>query len=308
MCNKSYRTIEQGVFTIAKSRPGGLGKGLDALFADNESNHGSVTLPITEIEPNKDQPRKHFDQAALAELADSIREHGILQPLLVRPLPSGRYQLIAGERRWRASRMAGLTELPVVIREMSDEEAMELALIENLQREDLNPIEEAFGYRQLMDHYGMTQEKVAVTVGKSRPAIANALRLLALPNDIVDLVRQGEISAGHAKALLSLEDDQLIRENALKVQSGRITVREIEQIAKKLRHPPKQKAPANPLPLPDDHQFAQLELAMGEELGRRVFIKRQGTDGEHGQLQLEWFDKTDLCDLIEKLTGQPCTL
>lgn len=163
-------------------RKGGLGKGLDALFIDNTTDNGAVTLRISEIEPNRSQPRKEFDESALADLADSIREHGVIQPLLVRPLPTGGYQLVAGERRWRASRMAGLGEVPVVIRELSDHEAMELALIENLQRQDLNPMEEALGYRSLMEEYQMTQEEVAKAIGKSRPATANSLRLLALPS------------------------------------------------------------------------------------------------------------------------------
>ena len=172
---------------MARVKKGGLGKGLDALFIDNETvNTGVVTLRLSEIEPNKEQPRKVFSEEALNELADSIKEHGVLQPLLVRPLPTGGYQLVAGERRWRASRMAGLQEVPVVIRDMDEEQAMEIALIENLQREDLNAIEEASGYKLLMERYGMTQEQVAKRVGKSRPAIANALRLLHLPHGHYD--------------------------------------------------------------------------------------------------------------------------
>lgn len=179
---------------MARAKKGGLGKGLDALFMDNETvdSGGVVTLRLSQIEPNRDQPRKIFSEEALNELADSIREHGVLQPLLVRPLPGGSYQLVAGERRWRASRMAGLQEVPVVIREMDEEQAMEIALIENLQREDLNAIEEATGYKQLMERYGMTQEQVAKRVGKSRPAIANALRLLNLPQKVMDMVGEGE--------------------------------------------------------------------------------------------------------------------
>ena len=173
----------------AKSKRGGLGKGLDAIFIDNEpeESNSSITLKISEIEPNKSQPRKEFDENALAELADSIAQHGVLQPLLVRPIADGGYQIVAGERRWRASRMAGLTEVPVVIRELTDSETMELALIENLQREDLSPVEEAMGYKQLMEDYGFSQEQVSKTVGKSRPSVANALRLLNLP----EAVRKG---------------------------------------------------------------------------------------------------------------------
>ena len=175
-------------------KKGGLGKGLDAIFAENttESGSGAVELKISELEPNREQPRREFDEKAMAELADSIAQHGLLQPLLVRPLFGGGYQIVAGERRWRAARMAGLSEVPAVVREMSDHEVMELALIENLQREDLTPLEEANGYQTLLDKYGMTQEEVAKTVGKSRPAVANALRLLHLPEAIREMVERGE--------------------------------------------------------------------------------------------------------------------
>ena len=192
---------------MAKLKKGGLGKGLDALFVENDTGDtSSVTLRISEIEPNREQPRKYFDEEALTELADSIRQHGVIQPLLVRPMENGTYQLVAGERRWRASRMAGLTEVPVVIKDLSEIEAMELALIENLQRQDLNPIEEAVGFQQLMERYSMTQEQVASRVGKSRPAVANALRLLNLPEQVVAMVQSGEVSPGHARALLKLEE------------------------------------------------------------------------------------------------------
>ena len=195
---------------MAKAK-GGLGKGLEALFADNSTDSGAVSsLAVSEIEPNRGQPRRHFDEAALAELADSIRQYGVLQPLVVRPMESGGYQLVAGERRWRAARMAGLSQVPVVIRELSDSETMELALIENLQREDLNPIEEAAGYRELMETFGLTQEQVSERVGKSRPVITNAMRLLGLPDAVRALVSQGELSAGHARALLGLENEAVI--------------------------------------------------------------------------------------------------
>ena len=179
------------------TRKGGLGKGLEALFVENETREiAPSTLKIGEIEPNRNQPRHDFDENALAELADSIREHGVLQPLLVRPLPGGTYQIVAGERRWRASRMAGLTELPVIIRDLDDVATMEVALIENLQRSDLNPMEEAMGYQELMQQHGYTQEQVAKRVGKSRPTVANALRLLALPEETARLVRDGKLSSG----------------------------------------------------------------------------------------------------------------
>ena len=192
------------------TRKGGLGKGLEALFVENETDEITPsTLKIGEIEPNRGQPRHDFDETALAELADSIREHGVLQPLLVRPMPNGKYQIVAGERRWRASRMAGLTELPVIIRDLDEAAAMEVALIENLQRSDLNPMEEAMGYQELMQQHGYTQEQVAKRVGKSRPAVANALRLLALPEETARLVRDGKLSSGHARALLGLPEAAL---------------------------------------------------------------------------------------------------
>ena len=218
---------------VTKMKKGGLGKGLDALFMDNQTaDSGIVTLRLSEIEPNKEQPRKVFSEESLNELADSIKEHGVLQPLLVRPLSTGGYQLVAGERRWRASRMAGLREVPVVIRDMGEEEAMEIALIENLQREDLNAIEEASGYKLLMERYGMTQEQVAKRVGKSRPAVANALRLLHLPEKVMQMVEEGEVSAGHARALLSFTDKERMEEVAQKVKTGRYSVRDIEKMSK----------------------------------------------------------------------------
>ena len=189
----------------------GLGKGLDALFVDNavESESRVNALPIAEVEPNRDQPRKEFDQEALEELAASIAEHGVLQPILVRPV-SGGYQIVAGERRWRAARLAGLVEIPAVIKEMTDQEVGQAALVENLQREDLNPVEEALGYHQLMEQFGMTQEQVAKKVSKSRPAVANAVRLLGLPEEVLAFLRAGSLTAGHAKALLSLKEEELV--------------------------------------------------------------------------------------------------
>ena len=192
------------------AKKGGLGKGLEALFVDNATADGEhlTTLRISQVEPNKEQPRREFEAAALGELADSIREHGILQPLIVRPLEGDRYQIVAGERRWRAARMAGLTEVPAIVRELDDLVTMELALIENLQREDLTPLEEAEGYRSLMELYGMTQEQVARRVGKSRPVIANALRLLSLPEEVRRTLAEGKISAGHARVLAGVEDPE----------------------------------------------------------------------------------------------------
>ena len=276
-------------------RKGGLGKGLDALFIDNTTDNVAVTLRISEIEPNRSQPRKEFDESALADLADSIREHGVIQPLLVRPLPTGGYQLVAGERRWRASRMAGLGEVPVVIRELSDHEAMELALIENLQRQDLNPMEEALGYRSLMEEYQMTQEEVAKAIGKSRPAIANSLRLLALPQQVVDLIREGKLSAGHGRALLALEEESAILEAAQTAVKKHWTVREIEKMAQSSHK--KTKVSTGP---DKDHYYTELELALSQVLGRQVTITSKG---KNRTLSIAFFDKEDLSALVSRLCG-----
>ena len=286
---------------MARAKKGGLGKGLDALFMDNETvdSGGVVTLRLSQIEPNRDQPRKIFSEEALNELADSIREHGVLQPLLVRPLPGGSYQLVAGERRWRASRMAGLQEVPVVIREMDEEQAMEIALIENLQREDLNAIEEATGYKQLMERYGMTQEQVAKRVGKSRPAIANALRLLNLPPKVMDMVGEGEVSPGHARALLAFDDQDRIEEIAQKVKTGKYSVRDIERMAKNQDEKKEKaaKAPEEPAWGGKSAFLTEMEIAMSMEMGRKVRII---PNGEGGTLQIQFWDEEDLKSLAEK--------
>ena len=286
---------------MARAKKGGLGKGLDALFMDNETveSGGVVTLRLSQIEPNRDQPRKIFSEEALNELADSIREHGVLQPLLVRPLPGGSYQLVAGERRWRASRMAGLQEVPVVIREMDEEQAMEIALIENLQREDLNAIEEATGYKQLMERYGMTQEQVAKRVGKSRPAIANALRLLNLPQKVMDMVGEGEVSPGHARALLAFDDQDRIVEIAQKVKTGKYSVRDIERLAKNQDEKKEKaaKAPEEPAWGGKSAFLTEMEIAMSMEMGRKVRII---PNGEGGTLQIQFWDEEDLKSLAEK--------
>lgn len=286
---------------MARAKKGGLGKGLDALFMDNETvdSGGVVTLRLSQIEPNRDQPRKIFSEEALNELADSIREHGVLQPLLVRPLPGGSYQLVAGERRWRASRMAGLQEVPVVIREMDEEQAMEIALIENLQREDLNAIEEATGYKQLMERYGMTQEQVAKRVGKSRPAIANALRLLNLPQKVMDMVGEREVSPGHARALLAFDDQDRIVEIAQKVKTGKYSVRDIERMAKNQDEKKEKaaKAPEEPAWGGKSAFLTEMEIAMSMEMGRKVRII---PNGEGGTLQIQFWDEEDLKSLAEK--------
>lgn len=280
------------------AKKGGLGRGLDALFSENAGDEqAAVEVRLSEIEPNRAQPRKDFDEEALAELADSIGKHGLIQPILVRPLPSGGYQIVAGERRWRASRMAGLAAVPVIIRELDDTAAMELALIENLQREDLNPVEEAMGYRTLMEDYGMTQEQAAERVGKSRPAVANALRLLHLPEPELQMVREGEITAGHGRALLSISDKETY-EKAVKMAKSGMSVREIERLASRKKKP--EKAAAAPKKEPADTYYQELELAMKAELGRRVKISG---NGKKGTLEIEFYSKEDLASIAARLAG-----
>ncbi|MGN1432704.1 MAG: ParB/RepB/Spo0J family partition protein [Ruminococcus sp.] len=276
---------------------GGLGKGLNAIFIENDSedNNGSVTLKISEIEPNRSQPRKEFDEKALSELAESISKHGLLQPLLVRPLPLGGYQIVAGERRYRACRMAGITEVPVIIRELGDTETMEIALIENLQREDLTPIEEALGYQVLIEEHGFSQEEVAQSVGKSRPAITNALRLLKLPQSILDLVSDGKISAGHARALLTLEDEKLMQELAEEIIKKDLSVRQVEKICKQKPKPEKEETSEK-----KPSFYSMVELALNESLGRKIKVsKNKGKQG--GILQIEFYSDEELTELSNKL-------
>lgn len=276
---------------------GGLGRGLDSLFADNsvdELNPSVNKLRIMEIEPNRDQPRKDFDEKSLSELAESIEQHGVLQPLVVRPLTSGGYQLVAGERRWRAARIAGLTEVPVVIKELTDEEVIEIAMIENLQREDLNPLEEALGYRYMMDELNITQEQAAEKVGKSRPAVANAIRLLRLPDEVQEMVKNNLISPGHARALLGFESQELIIQTAKRIVKEDLSVREVETLVKN-----SQKTPKVPKQKKRDKFFSEVELALVENLGRKVKIKESKKDA--GVLEIEFFDKDDLESLAMKL-------
>jgi len=278
-------------------KKGGLGKGLEAIFAENdtEDRNATITLKISDIEPNRTQPRKEFNDAALAELADSISQHGIIQPLLVRPIFGGGYQIVAGERRWRAARMAGISEVPAVIREMSDGEVMELALIENLQREDLNPVEEAQGYQSLIDTYGLTQEETAKTVGKSRPTVTNALRLLNLPKEILDMVNSGKISAGHARTLLSFQNPDAMRKAAKLAAEQGISVRELEKMGKKAneRELMGTKAPKEKTRV---RYFDEVELALNQHLGRKVQVS--GTK-KRGVLQIEFYGEQDLTDLVK---------
>lgn len=282
---------------MALKNKGGLGKGLDALMLDNsteEENVGTIMLKLHEIEPNRDQPRKSFDEEALEELAESISQHGIIQPLLVRPLPEGGYQLIAGERRWRAARIAGLAEVPVLVKEISESEIMELALVENLQREDLNPIEEAEGLQTLIETYGMTQEEAAQRVGKSRPAIANAMRLLMLPPTVLQFVREGALSAGHARALLSLSDDEKIKKLAVEVAEKGLSVRDTERLVKFML---KDAGVKKKKEKKRDTYYDEVELAMSDTLGRtaKVHVNSKGK----GSIEIEFYSKEDLAKLMK---------
>ena len=281
-------------------RKGGLGKGLEALFTDNATGdvNSATRLRLSEIEPNKAQPRKDFDEEALASLADSIKEHGVIQPLLVRPLDNGSYQLVAGERRWRAARMAGMSEVPVIIKELSDRETMEIGLIENLQREDLNPIEEALGYQTLMDTYDFTQDEISRRVGRSRPAVANALRLLHLPQEVIALVRKKELSSGHARAILALPDEETMIETAKKAAKGNVSVREIERLAQgKRERPQKGKASTR------DSFYDEVELALAAELGRKIAIQVKNQEKDRGTITVEFYSKEELADIANRLAG-----
>ena len=281
-------------------RKGGLGKGLEALFTDNATGdvNSATRLRLSEIEPNKAQPRKDFDEEALASLADSIKEHGVIQPLLVRPMDNGSYQLVAGERRWRAARMAGMSEVPVIIKELSDRETMEIGLIENLQREDLNPIEEALGYQTLMDTYDFTQDEISRRVGRSRPAVANALRLLHLPQEVIALVRKKELSSGHARAILALPDEETMIETAKKAAKGNVSVREIERLAQgKRERPQKEKAGTR------DSFYDEVELALAAELGRKIAIQVKNQEKDRGTITVEFYSKEELADIANRLAG-----
>ena len=272
----------------------GLGKGISAIFEENSIDAlNTESIKISEIEPNREQPRKEFDSEALAELADSISQHGILQPLLMRPMPAGGYRIVAGERRWRAARMAGLREVPAVVREMTDTEEMIFALIENLQREDLTPLEEAKGYRTLIETQDFTQEVVSKTIGKSRPAITNALRLLNLPEDIQELLEGGKISAGHARTLLAFKNEDDMRDAAKKAVSG-TSVRELEQLAKKMN----ERKAVSQRAAKMIQYYEEAQLALTESLGRKV--KVSGTR-KKGNLTIEFYGEEDLGALLSEL-------
>lgn len=275
----------------------GLGRGFDAIMVDNSveeisGNSGTFKVKLMDIEPNREQPRKQFDEEALSELADSISKHGVLQPLLVRPLTDGSYQLVAGERRWRASRMAGLTEVPVVVKDLTDSQVAELALVENLQRENLNPLEEANGYKELGEKFGYTQEQIAEVVGKSRSAVANSLRLLALPKSVAMLVSEGKLSMGHARALLSLENEKMMSDLAKLIVANDLSVRETERLARNMKKDePKGKKAKKRNPFYDE-----AELALSDVLGRKVRITKSS---KKGALEIEFFDDADLKKLLK---------
>ena len=274
----------------------GLGRGLTSLFDENSSdNEGAVTLNLNDIEPNRDQPRKDFDETALSELADSIAQHGLIQPIVVKPNLDGRYSIIAGERRWRASRMAGLTEVPVVIKEADEQTLMEIALIENLQREDLNAVEEALGYRSLIDTYGLTQEEVAKKMGKSRSAVTNALRLLALNDNELEALRRGSISAGHARALLSC-DDEATRAKMLIAAADGASVRELEKTAADAK---KTKSAAKTAPQKKPTFYSEVELSLKNEMRRKVHINPSGNG--KGTLTIEFFSDDELAEFAKRL-------
>ena len=284
---------------MAKGR-GGLGRGLESLFEDAapsfESDTRIETLPLREIEPDPGQPRKTFDDETLAELSASIAEHGLLQPIAVRPKPSGGYLIVAGERRWRASRMAGLTEVPVIVKDVTDEQAMELALVENLQREDLDPVEEAAGIRELMTRCDLTQEQAARKLGKSRSALANSLRLLSLPETVLELLKSGFITIGHAKVVLSLPTPELQEEAAQMIADNQLNVRQAEALCKKLAKPAKEPVAA-PLPsaLP-----VEVEESLKQALGSEVRVAYH--DGK-GKLTVHFYSDDQL-KAFANLLGQ----
>lgn len=280
------------------AKKGGLGKGLETLFNENATdNEGAVTLNINEIEPNRNQPRKDFDEAALNELADSISRHGLIQPIVVRPTLDGRYMIIAGERRWRACRIAGVTDVPVMIKDTDDKTLMELALIENLQREDLNPVEEALGYRALIDDFSLTQEEVAHRMGKSRSAVTNALRLLSLNEAELEALRKGMITAGHARALLSCENEET-RQKLLLLAAEGASVRDLERMANfaKKGNTAKKEQKAKP------NFYSEVELSLKNEIGRKVNIKPTGKG--KGTITIEFYSDKELTEFAKKLAGE----
>ncbi len=289
---------------MAKPKNTGLGRGIEAIFLDNtaEENGGVTMMRLSEIEPNPDQPRRDFDPETLSQLAESIATHGLIQPIIVRSTGSGEfYEIIAGERRWRASKMAGLTEVPVIIMELDDQKAAQVAIIENVQREDLNAIEEAAAYRSLIEDYGMTQEELSRQIGKSRPAVANILRLLELPDEVMALVKEGALSAGHARTLLGLKNPTRIIGAANTVVTKNLSVRETEALVKKLNRIEKElndPKPVNDEPIVDYSK--ELAKKMTEKLGKKVVISGKG---KVRKLEISFSDDKELDELVNKLCG-----
>ena len=281
------------------AKKGGLGRGLDSLFDENAADStGAVIININDIEPNRGQPRKDFDETALSELADSIVQHGLIQPIVVKPTIDGTYSIIAGERRWRASRMAGLSEVPVIIKDADEQTLMELALIENLQREDLNAVEEALGYRSLIEGYGLTQDEVAKKMGKSRSAVTNALRLLNLSEAELEALRRGTISAGHARALLSCEDGEVRGKMLLAAAEG-ASVRELEKMAAASK---KTKSDKKTEKATKSTFYSEVELSLKNELHRKVNIASKGNG--KGTITIEFFSDDELSDFARRLAEE----
>jgi len=276
----------------------GLGMGLAALFEDNPGeSRNSMTARISEIEPNKAQPRRNFDEDSISVLAESIRRHGLVQPILVRPLETGGYRIVAGERRYRACKLLEMTEIPILVMELSDREAAQITLIENIQREDLNPLEEAAGYRELMDEYGMTQEEVSDAVGKSRPTVANMVRLLKLPAPITDMLRDGTLSAGQAKAVAGAKTEHEMIELARRASDGGLTVRAIERLVSSPAQTPAKAADARK---GSGKYLTEMEISLRESLRRQIKISSR--DGVKGNLTIAFFDSDDLSALAERLS------
>lgn len=294
----------------------GLGKGLDSLIpnknvksakpsvkADEKKatpkeeilEAGPIMVKINKVEPNREQPRKDFDEDALMELADSIKQFGVLQPILVQK-KKDYYEIIAGERRWRAAKLAGLKEVPIIVKEFTEQEIVEISLIENIQRENLNPIEEAQGYFELMESFGMTQDEISKTVGRSRSAVANAIRLLNLPEKIRDMLEDGDLTVGHAKALMAFDDEGLMTEAAEKAWGGRLTVRELEKMAQN-----RDKSDKNKTNERIDSYFKEMEIGLHEALGRKVKVEY---GKNKGALILEFYDRDDLSELAKRLTKE----
>lgn len=276
-------------------KKGGLGRGLDALFNENATDHNElIEVKLIDVEPNRDQPRKSFDPKALEELAASIKEHGLLQPIVVKPLTNGTYRIIAGERRWRASRLAGLETVPVIVKDFGEQQVMEAALIENLQRQDLNPVEEALGYQSLIQNYNMTQEEVAKRVGKSRSAVTNSLRLLNLGERELQMLKNGIINAGHARVVLAA-DEPLLREKIADMAANGASVRELEKIVRSAKAVRRKELSG----VKESNFYAEVELSLKEALHRKVKVSKLGED--HGVISIEFYGDEELRDIAVKL-------